>query len=117
MQDPALGLVEPHKVHTGPLLKLVQVPLDIFPSLRCVNCTTQLGVFFKLAEGALDVAKSLMKMLKQHQSQYGPLRDTTCHQCAFGHRAIDFYLWMFCSISIALTEHLYPPSISKSQYC
>jgi len=28
MQDPALGLVEPHEVHTGPLLQLVQVPLD-----------------------------------------------------------------------------------------
>jgi len=27
-QDPALLLVEPHEVHMGPLLKLVQVPLD-----------------------------------------------------------------------------------------
>jgi len=31
MQDPALDLVEPHKVHTGPFLKLVQVPLDGIP--------------------------------------------------------------------------------------
>ncbi|KAK4816777.1 hypothetical protein QYF61_022889 [Mycteria americana] len=54
VQDPALGLVEPHEVHIGPLLELVQVPLDSILSLRCVNCTTQLGVICKLAEGALD---------------------------------------------------------------
>jgi len=28
VQDLALGVVEPHVVHMGPLLKLVQVPLD-----------------------------------------------------------------------------------------
>ena len=38
----------------GPLLKLVQVPLDGIPSLRRVNRTTQLGVVCKLAEDALD---------------------------------------------------------------
>ena len=31
VQDLALGLVEPHEVHKGPLLKLVQVPLDGIP--------------------------------------------------------------------------------------
>jgi len=56
VQDPALGLVEPHEVHTGPLLELVQVPLDGIPSFRCVDHTTQLGVVFKLAEGARDLA-------------------------------------------------------------
>ncbi|KAK4831745.1 hypothetical protein QYF61_018943 [Mycteria americana] len=56
VQDPALGLVESHEVHAGPILQLVQVPLDGIPSLRCVNCTTQLGVICKLAEGALDLA-------------------------------------------------------------
>ncbi|KAK4831400.1 hypothetical protein QYF61_017531 [Mycteria americana] len=54
VQDLALGLVEAHEVHMGPLLKLVQVPVDGIPSLRCVNSTTQLGVICKLAEGALD---------------------------------------------------------------
>ncbi|KAK4825368.1 hypothetical protein QYF61_027121 [Mycteria americana] len=54
VQDLALGLVEPHKVHMGPLLQLVQVSLDGISSLRCVNCTTQLGVICKLAEGALN---------------------------------------------------------------
>jgi len=56
MQDPALGPVEPHEGHTGPLLELSQVPLDGIPSLWCVNRTTQLGVICKLAEGALDPA-------------------------------------------------------------
>ncbi|KAK4823197.1 hypothetical protein QYF61_027206 [Mycteria americana] len=50
VQDPALGLVEPHEVHTGPLLELVQVPLDGILSLRCANRTTQLGVICKFAE-------------------------------------------------------------------
>jgi len=62
MQDAALSLVEPHEVHMDPLLQLVQVPLDAILSW-CVNCTTQLGVICKLAEGALDLAMSLMKML------------------------------------------------------
>jgi len=63
MQDLALGLVEPLEVHTGPFLQLVQVPLDGILPFWCVNCTTQLGVVCKLAEGALDLAKSLTKML------------------------------------------------------
>jgi len=61
MQDLALGLVEPHEVHTGPLFELVQVPVDGILSFWCVICTTQLGVICKLAEGALDIAKSFMK--------------------------------------------------------
>ncbi|KAK4819180.1 hypothetical protein QYF61_025995 [Mycteria americana] len=34
VQDLALGLVEPHEVHTGPLLKPVQVPQDGIPPLK-----------------------------------------------------------------------------------
>ncbi|KAK4824175.1 LOW QUALITY PROTEIN: hypothetical protein QYF61_011472, partial [Mycteria americana] len=76
--DPALGLVEPHEVHTGPLLELVQVPLDDSLSFWHVNCTTQLGVICKLAEGALDLAVHVIdENIEQHWSQYGPLRDTT----------------------------------------
>ncbi|KAK4816042.1 hypothetical protein QYF61_011050 [Mycteria americana] len=78
VQDLALGLVEPHKVHMGPLLELVQVPLDGNPSLRHVNCTTQLGVICKLAEGALDPTVYVIdEVIKQYWSQYRPLRDTT----------------------------------------
>jgi len=90
MQDLALGLVDPHDVHTGPFFKLVQVPLDGIPSFWCVSCTTQLGVICKLVEGALDLAFSVIdKNVKEHRSQYGPLKDTTCHQHPFGHRAIE----------------------------
>jgi len=63
IKDLALDLVEPHEVHTGPLLQLFQILLDGILSFWCVNCTTQLGVICKLAEGALDLAKSLMKIL------------------------------------------------------
>jgi len=43
----AVGPVELHEVYVGPLLELVQVPLDGIPSLKCVNRTTQLpeGVY------------------------------------------------------------------------
>ncbi|KAK4824675.1 LOW QUALITY PROTEIN: hypothetical protein QYF61_017255 [Mycteria americana] len=79
-QDPALGLVEPHKVHTDPLLQLVQVPLDDIPSFWCVSCPTQLGVTCKIPEGALDLAVNVIdENIEQHWSQYGPLRDTTHH--------------------------------------
>jgi len=54
------GLVEPHEIHVGQLLNLVKVLLDGIPSLRHVNRTTQLGVFCKLAEGALDLAFSII---------------------------------------------------------
>ena len=66
MQHPALRLIVPDSVHVGPLLRPVQVPLDDFPSFQRINCTAQLGVTRKLAEGALDAmaSMSLMKMLK-----------------------------------------------------
>ncbi|KAK4822727.1 LOW QUALITY PROTEIN: hypothetical protein QYF61_019724, partial [Mycteria americana] len=81
-QDPALGLVEPHEVHTGPLLQLVQVPLDGILSFWRVSCTTQLGVICKLAEGALDLAVNVIdENIQQRWSQYGPLRDTTPVNC------------------------------------
>ncbi|KAK4827038.1 hypothetical protein QYF61_013222 [Mycteria americana] len=81
VQDLALGLVEPHEVHMGPLLEFAQVPLDGIPSLRCVNCTTQLGVVHKLAEGALDPTVYVIdEDIKQYWSQYRSLKDTTCHR-------------------------------------
>ena len=64
----------------GPLLQPVQVPLDGFPSFQCIDCTTQLGVICKLAEGALDaiyvivyvIIMSLMKMLKSTSPKTDP---------------------------------------------
>jgi len=54
VQDLTLGLVELCKVHISPLLQPVQVTLDGILSLRHVNCTSQLGVTCKLAEGTLN---------------------------------------------------------------
>ncbi|KAK4832999.1 hypothetical protein QYF61_027023 [Mycteria americana] len=44
VQDPALGLVELHEVHKGPLLKPMKVPLDCISSLKHINCSAQLDV-------------------------------------------------------------------------
>ena len=63
MHDLALDLVKVHEVHIGSLLELVQVSLDRIPPLRRANPTTQLGVICTLAEGALDPAMTLMKLL------------------------------------------------------
>jgi len=54
VQNPALGLVELQDIGMGLPLKTIQVRLDDVPSLWCVNCTTQLGIVCKLAEGELD---------------------------------------------------------------
>ncbi|KAF4804270.1 hypothetical protein TURU_009302 [Turdus rufiventris] len=54
VQDLVLSPVEPHEIAMGPLLELVQVPLDGIPSFMSVNSTTQLGVICKFAEGALN---------------------------------------------------------------
>ena len=75
VQDLALGLVEFQEVHTG---LSVQVPLDGIPSLQCVDCTTQLGVIGKLAEGVLSSTVHVAdKNVEQRQSQYRPLRNVT----------------------------------------
>jgi len=85
MQDLALGLVEPHEVHTGPLLQLVQVPLDSILSIRHVKCTTQLGVICKLAQSSFYPTVYLTdEDIKQHWSQYKPLRDSTHHRSSSG---------------------------------
>ena len=44
----------------GPLLQPVQVPLDGFPSLQCIDCTAQLGVIHKLAKGTVDAIISVI---------------------------------------------------------
>ena len=78
MQDLALGPVELHEVGRGSPLKLVQVPLNSIPSLYCVNCTTQLCVVCKLAEGALHPTIHVTyKNVKLHWSQ--TLVPEECH--------------------------------------
>ena len=61
----------------GPLLQSVQVPPDGFPSFQCIDCTTQLGVIHRLAEGALDATVYVIdEDVEEHWSQDRPLRDT-----------------------------------------
>ena len=38
----------------GPLLQPVQVPLDGFLSVQCIDCTAQIGVICKLVVSALQ---------------------------------------------------------------
>ena len=54
-QDLALGLVELHEVHTGPVLKPVKVPLDGIPFLQLINCIAQLGVMCTFAKAAFNL--------------------------------------------------------------
>ncbi|KAK4821271.1 hypothetical protein QYF61_017149 [Mycteria americana] len=54
VQDPALGLVEPHTTDLGPLIQPVQVPLQSLPTLKQTNAPAQFGVICKLTEGALN---------------------------------------------------------------
>jgi len=54
VQDTTFDHVEPHEVHTGSLPEPVKIPLDGIPSLRRVECSMQLGVVNKFAEGALN---------------------------------------------------------------
>ena len=55
VQQLALGLVEHHLVHVGPLLEPVKLPLDGISPFYCASCTTQLDVICKLAENVLDL--------------------------------------------------------------
>ena len=71
VQDLALGLVELHEVGMGSPLKPVQVPLDGIHFLLHVNCTTQLSVICKLAEGAFNPTVHVVyKDVNVHQSQH-----------------------------------------------
>jgi len=92
VQDPTLVLGEPHEVHMGSFLKLVQVPLDGIPCLRHVDRTTQISIICKLAEGALSPTVCVIAGdIQQSWSQYRPLKGTTFHPSLSGHSAIDYY--------------------------
>lgn len=71
VQGFAPGFVEPHEVHLGPLLEPVWVSLNGIPSLECVDCTPQIGVILKLAEGELDPTVSAIdEIIKELWFQY-----------------------------------------------
>ena len=74
----------------GSVVKPVQVPLDGILSFCCINCTTQLGVVCKLAEGELNPTVYVTdKDVEEHWSQNRPLGDTTHCQPLLGHKATD----------------------------
>jgi len=54
VQDPALGLVEPHTVGLSAQIQPVQIPLQSLPTLNQIDAPTQLGVVCKCAEGTLN---------------------------------------------------------------
>ncbi|KAK4827144.1 hypothetical protein QYF61_014738 [Mycteria americana] len=77
VQDPALGLVEPHTIGLGPSIQPVQVPLQSLPTLKQINTPAQLGVICKLTEGALDpLIQIIDKDIKQNWPKYWSLGNT-----------------------------------------
>lgn len=69
--------------------KLIQLPLNVILSLRCMNYTISSGLICKYAEGALDhTACVANKDIKQYWSPYGPRRHTAHHWFPSGHYAV-----------------------------
>ena len=63
--------IGPHEVLLGSLLEPVYVSVNVIQSLGCVDCSTQLGVICKLAEGALSLTVNIIdEDIKDHRSQY-----------------------------------------------
>ena len=67
----------------------IKVPLGAIPSFCCISCTTQLGVICKLPEEALNPIIYVMdRDVEEHQSQDGPLGNTTHEHSPPAQRAI-----------------------------
>lgn len=83
-------LVESHEVPMVPLLELGRVFMDDMPSLRCVSCTTLLGVMCKFIGGALSPSVCVIdEDIKRYWSLNRPLRDSTPPWSSSGHGAVD----------------------------
>ncbi|KAJ7403914.1 hypothetical protein WISP_148725 [Willisornis vidua] len=54
VQDPALGLVEPHPVGLSPSLQPVQAPVQSPPALQQIGTPTRLGVICEFTKGGLN---------------------------------------------------------------
>jgi len=63
------------------------------------------------------LSKSLMKMLNSTRSQYGSLRDTTCHQRSFGHQAVGCCDLPTNSLSTEQSTHQMHISPIKREGC
>ncbi|KAK4833094.1 hypothetical protein QYF61_027760 [Mycteria americana] len=88
VQDPALGLVEPHTIGLGPSIQ----PVQSLPTLKQINTPAQLGVICKLAEGALDPRIQIIdKDIKQNWPQHRAMGDTTCDRLPTGFNSIHHH--------------------------
>jgi len=71
VQEPALGLVEPHVTDLRSSLQPVQILLHSLSTLEQINTPTQLGVICKLTEGALNpLIQIIDKDTEQNCPQY-----------------------------------------------
>lgn len=83
-----IAVIESHEVLMNPLPKIFQ-PFPGWNPFCCVKFIAQLPVISKLAECALDLTVSLIKILKSNSPKTRALRNITHHQPPPGHRAID----------------------------
>ena len=71
VQDLALGLADLHCFGLSPEIQPFQIPLKGFPTSRQINTFSQLGVTYKLAEGALNpFIQVINKDTKKDRPQY-----------------------------------------------
>ncbi|KAK4813631.1 hypothetical protein QYF61_014391 [Mycteria americana] len=111
VQDPTLGLVEPHTIDLGPSIQPVQVPLQSLPTLKQINTPTQLGVICKLTEGALDpLVQIIDKDVKQNWPQHRALGNTACDRPPTGVNSIHHH-----SLGPAVQPVLYPAKSTPVQ--
>ncbi|KAK4815300.1 hypothetical protein QYF61_026205 [Mycteria americana] len=104
VQDPALGLVEPHTTGLSPSIQPVQVPLQSLPTLQQINTPTQLGVLCKLTEGALDPFVQIIdKGIKQDWPQHRALGNTTGDRPPTGFNSVHHN-----SLGSAIQPDFYP---------
>ncbi|PKU36589.1 hypothetical protein llap_13111 [Limosa lapponica baueri] len=105
VQDLALNLVIFMRFAWAHLSSLSR-PLCMASLPSSMLTAPQLGVISNLAEGVLNPTVHVAdKDVKQHQSQYRPLRNTTHHWSPLGHQAIDRN-----SLSATIHPIPYPPS-------
>ena len=70
-QHIVLRFVKPPEVPPGPLLSLSGSLVDSIPSLKCVDCSTQLGVIHELSKGVLSPTVDVVdEDVKEYQLQY-----------------------------------------------
>lgn len=63
VQDPALGLVQPHTTALNPSIQPVQIPLQNLPVLQQISTPALQSIICKLAQGAFDPPVRLLKIL------------------------------------------------------